>query len=90
MIFKLHGGNVANFFTIASVRLEAPTGICYKRGVFFRKKDKPRERFSLLPGQGGRNFHRKQRYIMRWTVSLALLFGTVLAVAMWWLAKPKP
>jgi len=90
MIFKLHAGNVASFFTIASARLEAPGGLCYKRGVFFRKKDKPRERFYLLPGQGGRNFHRKQRYIMRWTVSLALLFGAVLAVAMWWLAKPKP
>jgi hypothetical protein len=57
--------------------------------VFFRKKDKPRERFYLLPGQGGRNFHRKQRLIMRWTVTAALVFGVALAVVMWWLAKPK-
>jgi Na+-driven multidrug efflux pump len=57
--------------------------------VFFRKKDRPRERFYLLPGQGGKNFHRKQQYIMRWTVVLALLFGALLTAVMWWLAKPK-
>ena len=32
---------------------------------------------------------RKQRYIMRWTVALALLFGALLTAVMWWLAKPK-
>ena len=58
--------------------------------MFFRKKDKPRERFYLLPGQGGRNFHRKQRLIMRWTVASALVFAVALAVVMWWLSKPKP
>jgi hypothetical protein len=57
--------------------------------VFFRKKDKPRERFYLLPGQGGKNFYRKQRYIMRWTVTVALAFGALLTAVMWWLAKPK-
>ena len=57
--------------------------------MFFRKKDKPRERFYLLPGQGGENFHRKQRYIMRWTVTVALLFGALLTAVMWWLAQPK-
>jgi hypothetical protein len=58
--------------------------------VFFQKKSKPRERFYLLPGQGGKNFHRKQRSIMRWTVALALLFGAALAAVLWWLAKPRP
>ena len=36
--------------------------------MFFRKKDKPRERFYLLPGQGGRNYYRKQRFILTWAI----------------------
>jgi hypothetical protein len=57
--------------------------------VFFRKKNKPRERFYLLPGQGGRNYHRKQRRLLWWSVAVALLFGLGLAAVMWWLSRPK-
>jgi hypothetical protein len=57
--------------------------------VFFRKKSKPRERFYLLPGQGGKNFHRKQRLILFWSVAVSLVCGAVLAGLMWWLSKPK-
>ena len=64
--------------------------------MFGRKSKKSRERFYLLPGQGGENFHRKQRVIMRWTVAVALLFaaavvlfGAVLTAVMWWLSRPK-
>ena len=57
--------------------------------MFFRKKDKPRPRFYLLPGQGGRNYHRKQRVFRRWAIIVALIFGTVMAVVMWWLSRPK-
>ena len=57
--------------------------------MLFGKKNKPRERFYLLPGQGGRNYRRKQQRILRWTVVAALLFGTVLALLLWWSSKPK-
>jgi len=67
----------------------AGDSFAYPAGVIFRKKDKPRERFYLLPGQGGRNYHRKQQFIMRWTILAALLFGVVLAAVMWWLSRPK-
>ena len=50
---------------------------------------KPRERFNLLPGQGGRNFHRKQQRIMRWTISVAVVFGLILAVVMWCQARVR-
>ena len=63
--------------------------VCYVAGVFFRRKNKPRERFYLLPGQGGRNYHRKQRVLRRWAILVALVFGTVMAVVMWWLSRPK-
>jgi hypothetical protein len=55
--------------------------------VFFRKKDKPRERFYLLPGQGGRSYRQKQRFIMRCTLAAALVAGTTLAAALWWMDR---
>jgi hypothetical protein len=56
--------------------------------VNFRKQVKPRERFYLLPGQGGSNYHRKQQLIMRWTIVVALIFGLLVAVVMWWVSRP--
>jgi hypothetical protein len=67
--------------------------------VFGRKKHKthkshdPRddhERFYLLPGQGGRNYFRKQKTIMCWTVAASLVFGTLLTAILWWLSHPRP
>jgi hypothetical protein len=58
--------------------------------VFSRKKNKPRERFYLFPGQGGRNYRQKQRVIMRWTFAVSLLLASALAVVLWWLARPRP
>jgi hypothetical protein len=69
--------------------LVAGTAYCYPAAVFFRKKDKPRERFYLLPGQGGRNYQRKQLVFRFWAVVVALVFGTVMAMVMWWLSRPK-
>ncbi len=58
--------------------------------VFFRRQHKPRERFYLFPGQGGRMYRRKQQRIMRWTLAVALVFGGALAVALWLFSRPKP
>jgi len=57
--------------------------------VIFRKKEKPRERFYLLPGQGGRNYYRKQRVLLQWAIVVALLGGVVLAAVMWFMSRPK-
>ena len=58
--------------------------------MFLGRKKKPHERFYLLPGQGGKNYHRKQRFILRWTIAVAVVFGAVLAVVLWFMSKPKP
>jgi len=58
--------------------------------VFGLKPKKPRERFYLLPGQGGKNFYRKQQQIMRWTVAVAVVFAFVVAAVMWWVARAHP
>jgi hypothetical protein len=52
------------------------------------KKPKERERFYLLPGQGGRNFRRKQLFILTWTTAVALVFGGVMALFIWWFSRP--
>lgn len=57
--------------------------------MFFRKKQKPRERFYLLPGQGGKNYYRKQRRLLLWAVLASLVFGAVLSAALWWMSHPK-
>ena len=54
-----------------------------------KKQPKEKERFYLLPGQGGRNFHRKQKVLLTWTVVVSLLFGGLLALVMWWFSKPR-
>jgi hypothetical protein len=58
--------------------------------VFGFKSNKPRERFYLLPGQGGKNYVRKQRLLLGWSIAVALVCGMVFAVIMWWQAKPHP
>jgi len=56
--------------------------------VFRLKSKKPKERFYLLPGQGGKNYYRKQRFILGWTIAVSLVFGLTLGAVMWWLARP--
>jgi hypothetical protein len=58
--------------------------------VPFWNKRKERERFYLLPGQGGRNYYRKQKRIMRWTVAVSLCLGTAMAGLMYFLARHRP
>lgn len=58
--------------------------------MFGLKSKKPRERFYLLPGQGGKNFFRKQQIIMLWTVGVSLFLGLIVAAIMWWAAHTHP
>jgi hypothetical protein len=52
------------------------------------KKPKERERFYLLPGQGGRSFRKKQMLILGWSTAAALIFGSILAAVIWWFSRP--
>jgi hypothetical protein len=46
-----------------------------------------RERFYLLPGQGGAAFRRKQRKILLWSVLAGLAVAAVFAGIMYWLDR---
>jgi hypothetical protein len=56
--------------------------------VLFGKKEKPHERFYLLPGQGGQNYRRKKQLFMRWSIAAALFFGLLMAGLLWWISRP--
>jgi hypothetical protein len=51
------------------------------------KKNKERERFYLLPGQGGRNYVRKQRQLLFVSIGVGLLLAGVLGVLMWYFGR---
>jgi hypothetical protein len=55
--------------------------------VFGPKKTKERERFYLLPGQGGRNYIRKQRQLLFLSIGVGFLLAGLLAVLMWYFAR---
>jgi hypothetical protein len=57
--------------------------------VFFRKKHRSHERYYLLPGQGGRNYYRKQQRFRRWAIAVGLFFGALLGAAMWLLSRQR-
>jgi len=70
-------------------RLSCPGNCGMHPRVLFGKRHKPRERFYLFPGQGGRMYRRKQKRFMRWALAVALCFGSVLAAVLWWLSRPR-
>ena len=50
-----------------------------------RAKDKERQRFYLLPGQGGSAYQRKQRITLVVALVVGLLISSVFALAVWWM-----
>lgn len=61
----------------------------YAGAMFFWKKHRSHERFYLLPGQGGKNYHRKQQVFRLWAAAVGLLMGGIIAAVMWYFSRPK-
>lgn len=57
---------------------------------FQHDRDKDKDRFYLLPGQGGRAHRRKQWFILTWSLFAALVVAGVLAALMYWLDLSQP
>ncbi|MGO8675106.1 MAG: hypothetical protein ACLQVX_04455 [Limisphaerales bacterium] len=47
--------------------------------MFRPAKDKPRQRFYLLPGMGGKALRRKQIVILKWTIAAGLFVSGMVA-----------
>jgi hypothetical protein len=58
--------------------------------MFGFKRNKEAERFYLLPGQGGRAYRRKQKFILAWAIIVGLAVSVILGALMYFLNKPKP
>jgi hypothetical protein len=52
-------------------------------------KPKERQRFYLLPGQGGEAYRRKQRFILMWVSIAALLVSGALGAILFWLDRAQ-
>ena len=51
-------------------------------------KDKERERYYLLPGQGGRASRRKHRRILLWSIIFGLVASAVCAGVLYLISNP--
>lgn len=52
---------------------------------FRSRRDKEAGRFYLLPGMGGSAWRRKQNFILKWTLIVALMGTAVLGALLYWL-----
>ena len=51
------------------------------------KRDKEKERFYLLPGQGGKAMRRKRKLTLRWAIVAGVFVSAVLAFVLYWIEK---
>lgn len=51
-------------------------------------KNKERERYYLLPGQGGRSARRKHLRILLWSIAAGIVASAVLAGILYLIASP--
>ena len=57
---------------------------------FLLRNEKPRGRFYLLPGQSGRAFRRKQKFILLCSVAVGLLVAGIVGLALFLMCRaPK-
>jgi hypothetical protein len=48
-----------------------------------RARDKEKPRFYLLPGQGGSNYRRKQRFIIKSSIAVGAIVSLILGIGMY-------
>jgi hypothetical protein len=61
----------------------AAFGLTFYMRLFEREDDRERKRFYLLPGQGGRAYHRKQRLFLKTSLAVGLIVSGLLALVMY-------
>ncbi len=57
--------------------------------MFFSNKKKERERYYLLPGQGGPAARRKHQRFLKWSIVAGLVFAALMALVMYLLNRPR-
>ena len=57
------------------------------RALFSAKKNKPRERFYLLPGQSGRAYKRKQKVFLKYSIIVGVIAAALVAGLMYLISR---
>ncbi len=52
-------------------------------------KNKPKERYYLLPGMGGRALRRKHRFFLKWSIAAGLVAAGLVAYILYYLNAGK-
>ncbi len=60
-----------------------------RRHKHHHSPDSEKNRFYLLPGQGGRLYRKKQKFILTWSLIAALIVASALVAAMLWMNHEK-
>jgi len=58
--------------------------------MFFFNSKKERERYYLLPGQGGPAARRKQKKFLKWSIVACLIFSALMALLMYLFDRAQP
>ena len=58
--------------------------------MFFRNGNKERERYYLLPGQGGPAARRKRKTFLKWSIVASLIFCALMALVMYLFNRAWP
>jgi hypothetical protein len=58
--------------------------------MFFSKGNKERERYYLLPGQGGPAARRKHKKFLKWSIVACLIFSALMALVMYLFNRARP
>ena len=61
-----------------------------RKRMFFSNGKKERERYYLLPGQGGPAARRKHRKFLRWSIVAGLVFSALMALVMYLFDRIRP
>ncbi len=48
-----------------------------------RNRPEEKQRYYLLPGQGGSSYRRKQRFIIKWAIAVGLAVSLIFALAIY-------
>jgi len=52
-----------------------------------RQRPEEKERFYLLPGQGGSSYRRKQRFILKYSIIVGIVVSAVFATVMYFVYR---
>jgi hypothetical protein len=57
--------------------------------MFWQAKDKPKERYYLLPGMGGRAMRRKQRIMLQSGIAAGVIVSAIVGIVLYLISRGR-